>query len=243
MKVTRTCVQNNSWNISFTYRREAFEWKGGSGLSNLKEIKQRIYGLKGLLTGMQERVTGMVKAVAPELQARFKKEGTHLGIGAVLGIIGLTLMAVGALYLVAAIILVVNLALDRLWLSALIVVGAMLVFGGIIAMIGAVMARSGAKKLQQTADLASKGATALAKGTVEEVQKEVVGLQTLVKQEVEDRKRQALELLAQARRVAPPAVAVLFLLLLVRRRRKSKKRKALAAEASVVIREVVYAEE
>lgn len=211
-------------------------------MSNLAEIKQRIYGLKELLTGMQERVTGMVKAVAPELQTRVKKEGTRLGIGAGIGIFGLILMAVGALYLVAAIILVVNLALDRLWLSALIVVGAMLVFGGIFAMIGAVVARSSAKKLQQTADLASKGATALAKGTVEEVQKEVVGLQTLVKQEVEDRKRQALELLALARRVAPAAMAVMFLFLLIRRRRKRRK-KALAAEGPVVIREVVYAEE
>jgi hypothetical protein len=234
-------------------------------LSNLAEIKQRIIGLKKTLAGMgdkatstalvvsvvanskpihtilQERLTSMLKAVSPELQDRFKKEGARLGFGAVAGVFGLMMMAIGALYLLYVLTLVVDLALHRLWLSALIVIGGTIIGGGIVAMIGAVTMRSSAKHLQQAADDASKGATELTEATFAEARKEVKEIQALVKLEVEDRKRQALELLGVARRIAPPAVAVMFLLLLIRRRRK--RRKALAAEAPVVIREVVYAEE
>jgi hypothetical protein len=234
-------------------------------LSNLAEIKQRIIGLKKTLAGMgdkatstalvvsvvanskpihtilQERLTSMLKAVSPELQDRFKKEGARLGFGAVAGVFGLMMMAIGALYLLYVLTLVVDLALHRLWLSALIVIGGTIIGGGIVAMIGAVTMRSSAKHLQQAADDASKGATELTEATFAEARKEVKEIQALVKLEVEDRKRQALELLGIARRIAPPAVAVLLFFLLIRRRRK--RRKALAAEAPVVIREVVYAEE
>lgn len=210
-------------------------------MSNMSEIKKRVDNLKVLLMGLKDKATGMGKAVLPELQAVLKKEGKKLGIGSGVLLVGLGIMGVAALYLVYALMLVLDLALERMWLSALIVVSAMLLVGGIFALIGGMVSYKSARKLQKTAEFTANGATELAKATVEEVQKEVEELQVLAVDEAEKRRKQALELLALAKRFAPAAGAVLLLLaLLVRRRRKRRK---MLAMTPVVIKEVICAEE
>ena len=81
----------------------------------------------------------------------------------------------------------------------------------------------------------------MTRATVEEVQKEVEELQVLAKQEAETLKRQALQALSVAKRLAPFAAAATVLFALLWRRRR--KRRKLLAQTPVVIKEVVYAEE
>jgi hypothetical protein len=214
--------------------------KGDRFVSNLAEIKRRVGRLKELLSGMGERLSGFVQPLKPELQERLKKEGVRLGAGSGISLFGVAVLLVAALYLVAAVILVVNLAFERLWLSALVVVGAMFLFGGITAAVGAGVARSSAKRLQETADQTGKEAVALAREAVEEVQKEVSELQELMRKEAEERRRQLLQALETGKRYAPALLALLFLLWLLRRRRR--RRKLLSAGAPVVIREVITEE-
>jgi hypothetical protein len=209
-------------------------------VSNLAEMKQRVDNLKELLMGMKDKVTGLVQAVLPELQAVLKKEGKKLGIGSGILLVGLGVMGVAALYLVYALMLVLDLAVKRMWLSALIVVGAMLLGGGFFALVGGIMSYKSARKLQKTAEFTTKGATELAKSTVEEAQKEVGELQVLAKQEVDVRKRQALELLDMAKRFAPAAIGMFLLFALVWRRHRKKKK--LLAQTPVVIKEVIHSD-
>lgn len=234
-------------------------------MSKLAEIKQHLDRLRKLLVGlgdpvtstalvvsavvesknpfvvMRERFREMLDTLAPGTQERFKKEGGKMAAGAGLGVVGLALMGVAAFYLMIVVTLLVDLALDRMWLSALIVVGGTLVFGCIVAVIGAAIGRSGARRLQEATDSASQNATALSNKAKDEIREEVEVLQVLVKEEVEERKRQAIEFLDLAKRFAPAAMVLLLLFGLVRHRRR--KRKKLLAETPVLIKEVIYAEE
>ncbi len=211
-------------------------------MSRLDQIKQHLDRLKQLFSGMKERLRGRVDSLRPELEERLKKEGMRLGIGSGLILFGLAVLGVGAIYLVAALMLTLNLALERLWLSALIVVGALLLLGGLVAAVGASVARSSGKRMKELTEGANQNAVAAAREIAEEVQKEVRELQELLQEEAEERRAQALRALEALRRLAPALAALLLLFAFIRRRRR-RKRALKQAGAPVLIREVIREEE
>ncbi len=215
--------------------------KGGQPVGNLAEIKRRIDSLKAILAGAKERVAGLAQSMMPEIKEKLKREGTRLGIGSGLSVLGLTVLAAAAVYLVAALILVLDLALERLWLSALIMVAALFLLGGLAAGIGAAVARRSARRMQEIAEKANGEAAAAVKELASEVRGELVTLQELARREAGERRRQALQALETLRRLAPAIIVLLLLLALIRRRRRRKRLK-LTAEAPVVIREVIREE-
>ncbi len=119
-------------------------------MSNLTEIKQSLGRLAQLRSKIREQFARFSGPEGEEMKKKAKKEGTRMGIGAGISFFGLIVAAVSSVYLLAVIILLVNIALDKLWLSALIVVGGFLLIGvGIIA-VGVTIVRTSAKELSET---------------------------------------------------------------------------------------------
>lgn len=157
-------------------------------MSSLQEIKQHLDRLTQLGKSMPERVLGLKGPEGEVMKKKAKEEGIRLGIGAGISFVGLIIAAVALIYSLAAIILLVNIALDRLWLSALIVVGGFLIIGGVLVAVGAGMARASVKKLSSTTEDLKKQV----KQTGEEMKTEVEGLQ-----------RQMVEMAGPAKKAAP----------------------------------------
>lgn len=171
-------------------------------MSKLAEMKQRLQHLAGLGARMKQQLERFRGPEGMELREKAKAAGTRMGIGAGITVFGLTIVAVASVYIIAVIILLVNIALDKLWLSALIVVAGSLLLGAAIAVIGAGIARKAAKeipKLGEDAIQPIKEASEEMKETVEE-------LQTIAKEEAEERQKQMLELLDQAKKYVPYVV-------------------------------------
>lgn len=185
----------------------------------MAEIKQRLDRLAQLGKKMREQLTGLSGPDGELLKKKVKKEGTRVGIGAGVSFLGLAVAAVASVYILAVIILLVDIALDRLWLSALIVVGGFILIGGAIIAVGVGMARRAAKELSKT----KADATPEIKQIVEEVKSEVEELQKAARKEAEERKPQIVEMVKKAKKAAPIAVGALLLLLIIRRARKSRK--------------------
>lgn len=194
-------------------------------MSNLPEIKRRIDRLTELGNKMKENVARLKGSEGDQLKKKAKESGTRVGIGAGVSIFGIMLACVAGLYVLAVIILAVNAALNRPWLSALIVVGGFLLIGGAIVAIGASVARAGAKDLSK----AARDITDQMKQTSEEMKAEADELQKLMKSEAEERQKQMKEMVAQAKAVAPVAApaAAAFLLLCkwIMKRMKARKEK------------------
>lgn len=223
-------------------------------MSNLKEIKQHIIKLKDILIEMPDKAVTMIMAAAlavstqgftmvkgavPELIDRFKKSGRNFIIGGVIGGIGLAVLGVASLFLVWALILLLDKAIEELWLSAIIVAGAMLLGGGFFAMVGLATAWSSARKIQKAVDQTGKDAATQAIATVGDITVEVTELQTLGLREFKKRKRQVLDYLNIFYRLIPLGVAfLLFASLVIRHRwKKRSKKKALRAPVEVVFKE------
>jgi hypothetical protein len=164
--------------------------KGDIRVGNLEEIKKHLDRLTQLGKSMPERALGMKGPEGEERKKKAKEEGTRLGIGVGISFFGLIMAAVALVYSLAAIILLVNIALDKLWLSALIVVGGFLIIGGVLVAVGAGMARASVKKLSST----TKDLKTQIKQTAEEMKTEVEGL-----------KKQMAELAGSAKKSAPVA--------------------------------------
>jgi len=156
-------------------------------VSNLQEIKQHLDRLTQLGKSMPERVLGLKGPEGEAMKKKAKEEGIRLGIGAGISFFGLIIAAVALIYSLAVIILLVNIALDRLWLSALIVVGGFLIIGGVIVAVGAGMARASVKKLSSTTEDLKKQI----KQTAEEMKTEVEGLQKQMAEMAESAKKAA----------------------------------------------------
>ena len=142
-------------------------------MSNLQEIKQHLDRLTQLGKSMPERLLGLKGPEGEAMKKKAKEEGIRLGIGAGISFVGLIIATVALIYSLAVIILLVNIALDRLWLSALIVVGGFLIIGGVLVAVGVGMARASVKKLSSTTEDLKKQI----KQTSEEMKAEVEGLQ------------------------------------------------------------------
>ena len=190
-------------------------------MSNLTEIKQRLDRLAQLGIRMREQLAGFSGPEGEEVKKKAKEAGTRIGIGAGVSFFGLTVAAVASVYILAVIILLVNIALDRLWLSALIVVGGFLLIGGAIIAVGVGMIKPAAKELSKTAG----DATNEIKQTGEEIKNEVEELQKAARKEAEERKRQMAQMVEKAKKAAPVAVAACLILWSIKRARKSHKKR------------------
>jgi hypothetical protein len=173
-------------------------------VSNLPEIKRRLEKLTKLGDRMREQFKRLAGPEGEEAKKKAKESGKRIGIGAGLSFFGLVLASIAGVYVLAVIILVVNIALDRLWLSALIVVGGFLLIGGGIIAAGVSIAGPAAKNLSKAA---------------EDVTNEMK-LQVIVKQEAEVRQKQ----IAEQAKVVAPAVAAGFLAYKVARRKMKSRR-------------------
>ena len=195
-------------------------------MSNMPEIKQRLERLTELGNNMRDQFAALSGPEGEDLKKKAKGAGTRVGIGAGTSLFGLIVMAVASLYVLTVIILLVDIALDTLWLSALIVVGGFLVIGGVIAAVGAMMAKSSAKELARaTEDLKKQ-----VKQTGEEMKTELEELQNIAKKEAQDRQRQMKQMVEKAKAAAPvagPAAigACLFLRFLKKRVRSRREKK------------------
>jgi len=197
-------------------------------LSNLPEIKRRVDRLSELGNMMKDNLVKLRGSEGAQLKKKAKAGGTRFGVGAGVSIFGIMLAAVAGLYILAVIILAVNAALNRPWLSALIVVGGFLIIGGGVSAIGIGVAKAGAKDLSK----ATKDITDQMKQTGDEMKAEADELQKLMKSEAKERQKQMKDLVAQAKAVAPvaaPAAAALLLLCkwMKKRRKARKERKSI----------------
>ena len=188
-------------------------------MNNIAEIKKRLDRLAQLGKKMREQLTGLSGPDRERLKKKVKREGTRVGIGAGVSFFGLAVAAVASVYILAVIILLVNIALDRLWLSALIVVGGSILIGGAIIAIGVGMARRAAKELSRT----TQDTTTEMKQIGEEIKTEVLELQKAARKEAEDRKPQIVELVGKAKKAAPVVVAACLIMWGIKRARNSRK--------------------
>ncbi len=187
-------------------------------MSNVPEIKRRLDRLTQLSKKMQEQFARFSGPEGEEMKKKARKEGTRLGIGAGVSFFGLMIASVASVYILAVIILLVNIAVDRLWLSSLIVVGGFLLIGGVIIAIGAGLAHSSAKELSSaTGDI-----TEQMKQTGKEIKTEAAELQELARAEATKQQRQMKEIAPVA---APVAAGVYLGFRLIKRRIKSRREK------------------
>jgi Putative Actinobacterial Holin-X, holin superfamily III len=202
--------------------------KGDVRVSNIPEIKGHLDSLTQLSKGMQEQFASLKGPEGEAMKKNAKKAGTRIGIGAGISFLGVMVASLALLYSLYVVILLVNIALDKLWLSALIVVGGYLIIGCVVIAVGAGMARSSAKQLSKSSDDLKKQL----KETGEAMKAEVDQIQELLKKEAEERQKQMADMLAQAKAAAPTAapaaiIGLLVLRMLRKRRRAHKEQKAL----------------
>ncbi|MHB8894375.1 MAG: phage holin family protein [Candidatus Geothermincolia bacterium] len=187
-------------------------------MSNVREIKQRLDRIAELGNGMKEQLT---KLNGPEVKKKVKEQGKKLGAGIGVSIFGLMVACVASLYILAVIILLVNIGLNRPWLSALIVVGGFLIIGGGIVAAGVGMAKPAAKEMSKT----TEEVTRELKASSEEMKAEIEKLQELAKVESEARQKQMMELLEQAKFIAPAAGAAYLGYRFIKRKMKRRHEK------------------
>jgi hypothetical protein len=196
------------------------------------EILQRVKNLWGIMMNAKDQGIALVKAALPELPAAIKKYGKRMGIWAFVMFIGLGILGVAALYGVYALILVVDLAFERMWLSAVVVVGAMALCGGIAAIIGGIATYESAVKLQKQAEPVVREAGELVVSTAQETYGEVTGLWGPTNQLM----KLALHVLGLVKRAAPVLSALALASALIWRHHRRRKR--LLAWTPRVIEEV-----
>jgi len=190
-------------------------------MSNLPEIKQRLDRLTLLSGRIKEQLSSLSGPTGDELKKKAKKEGTRIGVGVGVSLFGLMIAAVASLYVLGVIILLVNIALDRLWLSSLIVVGGFLLLGGVVIAIGAGVIHSSAKELSRS----TEDMTGEIKKAGEEMKAEIEELQKVARRESEERQKQLTELANAAKKYSPVIIGALALVRVVRRAMKARKEK------------------
>jgi len=171
-------------------------------VSNLTEIRRRLDRLTQLSNSIREQFARLSGPEGQEMKKKAKEEGTKVGIGAGISFFGLMVAAVACVYINAVIILLVNIALDKLWLSALIVVGGFLIIGCLIIAVGAGLIKSSSKELSKMTSDVTKNI----KQASEEMKVEVEELQKVAKQEAEERQKQMAEMMEAAKTVVPVVI-------------------------------------
>lgn len=197
-------------------------------MSKLAEMKQRLQRLAEISAGMKQQIDKLKGSEGIAMREKVKDASTRVGIGAGLSAFGVTIVAVASVYIIAVLILLLNIALDRLWLSALIVVAASLLLGAIIAAIGVGIARKAAKEIPKI----SNELIQPLKAASEEMKETVEELQVIAKEEAEERQKQMQEVLEQVKKVAPYVIGAYVgyrVIKKVVRSRKTRKRIILEA--------------
>jgi hypothetical protein len=187
-------------------------------VSNLPEIKQRLDRITQLSNGMKDQLKGLN---TPERKKKAKEQGTRVGVGVGVSIFGLILAWLASLYILLVVILLVDIGIKKLWLSALIVVAAFLIIGAIVLAIGAAVASKGGKELSKT----TQEMTSEMKKSSEEIKSELEELQKLAKAESEVRQKQMNDLLESLKKMSPAIVGGMVFLRLVHRKLKRRKEK------------------
>lgn len=193
-------------------------------MSRIPEIRQRLQRMVELSGRMREQIERFKGPDGAALRDKAREAGTRMGIGVGVALLGLVVAAVASVYIIAVIILLVNIALDRLWLSALIVVAGSLILGGVIAAIGVGIARKAAKELP---GMGTEAVQPL-KETGEEVKAAVEELQEAVRQEAEERQKQVQELLGEAMKYAPYVIGAYIGYRVIKKAAKARRARKLA---------------
>jgi positive regulator of sigma E activity len=173
-------------------------------VSNVPEIKGSIDRLTQLGNKMRDQVMGLKGPEGEEMKRVVKDGGTRIGIGAGISITGVLLAAVALIYSMAVVILILNLLVKRLWLSALIVVLGALIIGGLAVFLGVRMAKSYARGLS----VSTENFTTPIKATADEMKAEAEGLQELLKKEAAERQKKTKEMVEAAKKAAPTIAPV-----------------------------------
>jgi hypothetical protein len=170
-------------------------------VSNIPEIKGHVDRLTQLGNSMRDLFAWLKGPGGEAMKKKAKGAGTRVGIGAGISFFGVMVATLAMIYSMAVIILLFNLALHRLWLSALIVVLGSLIIGGVTVAVGARLAKSSAKELTTTTEDVAK----LIKQIGEEMKAEVEEIQGLLKKEAEERQKKMAEMVKAAKKAAPVA--------------------------------------
>ncbi len=168
-------------------------------VSGIAEVRSRVERLLGLSSRIRSQLTALGGPAGEELKGRLKEGARRMAIGAAVALFGLSIIAVAAVYIIAVVILLVNIALDRLWLSALIVVLGSFVLGGIVVAVGIGMLRKGAGGLKEPGEEVVEGI----KSTGEEIKETIGELQDMARKEAEVRQQQLHEAVNQLKVAAP----------------------------------------
>jgi len=194
-------------------------------VSDMTEIRQHLDRLAQLSNTMKNQLARLSGMEGEQIKKKVKEQGTRIGVGVGVTLLGIIVAAVAGLYLMWVITLLVNIALDKLWLSALIVVGGSLILGGVIAAIGISIARNSAKELAKaTEDVKSQ-----IKAAGEEMKAELEALQKLFKKEAEVRRVQVKQLAEAAKSnaavIVPVVIGACLVFRFLKKRVKARKEK------------------
>ena len=197
-------------------------------MSKLAGMKQRLQHMAEIGIGLKRKLEQFKGPGGVELREKAKSLGTRMGVGAGIAAFGLAIVAVASVYIVAVIILLLNIALDRLWLSALIVVLGLLLLGAAVAVIGVGIARKAAREIPKLGESALQPI----KQAGEEMRETVEELQVIAKEEAEERRQQMLGMFEQAKKYAPYVIGAYVGYRLVKRTLRSRRaRKRIMLEA------------
>lgn len=183
----------------FSDKRHPSMGKEDVRVSNFSEIKDRIDHISELAAVLKERLSKFSGSAGEELRRQAKQQGKQAGVGAGIAAAGIAIVMTASLYIILVIILLLNIALNRLWLSALIVVFGSILFGGVLALIGIKKVRSSVKSLPKVGDNIMQEI----RQASDEIKKTIQELQNIAKKEKEERQQQLKENMQKAKTVAP----------------------------------------
>jgi hypothetical protein len=168
-------------------------------VSNFSEMRERFEHLSELGGVLKGRLSKFSGAEGEELRRQAKAQGKSISVGAGLAAAGFGIVLTASLYIILVIILLLNIALNRLWLSALIVVFGSILFGGVLALIGVKKIQSSMKGLPKIGD----DILGEIRQASDEIKKTIGELQEIAKKEKEEQERKMKENLQKAKSVAP----------------------------------------
>lgn len=193
-------------------------------MSGLSDVKERLQRVAETGNRVREQLMRLKGPEGEELKEQLRQRGKRIGIGVGLAMFGLSVVLVASVYIMLVLILLLNIALDRLWLSALLVVFFSFIFGGALTAAGVRIVKKNAQQMPW----AGGEIVEQIKEAREEVKVAVGELQELARQKAEERQKKMQELMQQAKVVAPYAVGALaglqLIKMVVRARRRRFKR-------------------
>ncbi len=200
-------------------------------MDNLEQIREHLQKLSGLAAKLGKLASRFSGPEGEELKERLKKSAASMGVRVGAAFLGGVILGMASVYVIACIILLVNIALDKLWLSALIVVGGLLVIGGITVGVALASLRASANKLNQEVKTAAGGIVQELKDTTDEMKATMEEIQAVIKVEAEVRTSQLKNMANMTKSMAPVVIgAYLGYRMLRRAWRRHREKKSLELE-------------